>query len=154
MILAECDVQEVPKVTVHFIDNALVAVEVVVSVQPNMTLLDAKIVANRLKKVLTEKCDIHQVEMYLDTNVGEKSFIIGSELQTSSKRTNASVKDNQTRRFYGIGKNSWKNQKYGTKINELPDKRKSSYGISKNNWKDSEERGRLNCPSDCYIATL
>jgi len=68
IILQQPGVKSVGKVTVHFIDTALLDIEAVVGVDEGLSLKDAKVVARSLRGALKDKGNgIHQVDIYFDS---------------------------------------------------------------------------------------
>jgi len=71
IILQQPGVQSVAKVTVHFIDTALLAIEAVIGVDEGLSLKDAKAVARLLQSALQDKeagsGGIHHVDIYFDS---------------------------------------------------------------------------------------
>lgn len=170
VLMKNTDVQEVTKVTVHFIDNALVTAEAVICVNDNMTLKSSKLISKKLCKILMEKNDIHQVEIYLDASVSKDHSTAESSQHVMPNTINVSGTNERTSKFYGIGRNYWKDNNHKSMVSDIKAQQavdnylcnsgieKRSYGISGKTWKNSEvfAKRSLNdaCPSECYLATL
>jgi hypothetical protein len=89
VIRKEPDVSKVslPKVMVHFIDNALVRVEVVVNVNDvNMSLKDASGIASRIRNDLTQNNHgIHEADIYIDTAVVAEDGMAAKKIGDNKK---------------------------------------------------------------------
>ena len=170
VLMKNTDVQGVTKVTVHFIDNALVTAEAVICVNDNMTLQNSKLISKKLREILMEKNDIHQVEIYLDTSVPKDHSTTDPLQHVMPNTITVSGKNERTSKFYGIGRKDWKDNNHKSMVSNLKAQQavdnylcnssieKRSYGISGKTWKNSEVlvKRSLNdaCPSECYLATL
>ena len=65
---SETEVKSVDKVTVHFIDNALVSVEAVIKVDESLTVREAKSVAQKLRQMIKVTSQIHQADVYFGSS--------------------------------------------------------------------------------------
>ena len=93
-------INEVKKVIVHFVDNALVTIEAVISFDnDSIALKDAYAIAGRIRDELTRNAanGIHDADVYIDTST--------SCLPAASPTDKVSIRESHAgnRRYYGIG---------------------------------------------------
>jgi divalent metal cation (Fe/Co/Zn/Cd) transporter len=61
------EIQDVRRVTVHYVNTAILCTEVVIKVDPTLTITSAQTLARQLDKSIKEKVsDVAQVEVHLD----------------------------------------------------------------------------------------
>ena len=60
------DVKEVKRVTVHYVDSALLYAEVVIRVDPELSVRDSQAMAKRLQQSILKGADIYHADIHLD----------------------------------------------------------------------------------------
>jgi divalent metal cation (Fe/Co/Zn/Cd) transporter len=60
------DVKEVKRVTVHYVDSALLYTEVVIKVDPELSVRDSQAMARRLQQSIVKGADIYHADIHLD----------------------------------------------------------------------------------------
>lgn len=68
-IIEDPEVTQVPKIIIHYVNNAFLDVEAVIKVADEMSMKSAKEVGRRIRKMLLEKTDINQVDVYIDCSM-------------------------------------------------------------------------------------
>jgi LytS/YehU family sensor histidine kinase len=116
-------VKAVSKVTVHYIDNALLSIEAAISVDDSLTLSVAKKVSKRLREELLQSSGIHHLDIYIDSN-SHTDMVDRTNARFNSERENITAEENisssfaqsaiSQKKFYGIGKKDWKRQIFRT----------------------------------------